>query len=80
MLVGRPIVTTNVTGCKETIKEGKNGVFVKPKDYKDLAEKLEYMIIHKELLEEMGKYSYKYAKERFDINIINQKMIKIMDL
>ena len=38
------------------------------------------MIIHKELLEEMGKYSYKYAKERFDINIINQKMIKIMDL
>ena len=67
-------------GCKETVKEGKNGLLVKPKDVSDLAEKMKYMINNKEKLEEMAKYSHEYAKERFDIKIINDRMLEIMQI
>lgn len=80
LAVGRPVITTNVRGCKETIKVGKNGILVKPRDVKDLVEKMEYMIENKDELEAMGQASYEYAKERFDINIINQKMLELMEL
>lgn len=78
--IGRPIITTNVSGCRETVIDGKNGFLVKARDYNALAEKIEYMIEHRELLQEMGKYSYKYAKERFDVALINKKMLEVMDL
>ena len=80
MAACRPIITTNVSGCKETVKEGVNGYLVKPKDYLDLAEKMEYMIKHKDMLEKMGENSFEYAKKRFEVNLINKKMLEIMDL
>ena len=80
MAVGRPIITTNVSGCKETVKESKNGFLVNPRDYKDLAEKMEYVINHQEILEQMGKNSCNYAKERFEVSLINKRMLEIMDL
>lgn len=33
-----------------------------------------------EKLKQMSEVSFKLAKERFDVNIINKKMIKIMEL
>ena len=80
MAIGRPIITTNVSGCKETVKEGINGYLVEPKNYIDLANKMEFMIENKDLLENMGKHSFEYVKERFDVNLINKKMLEIMDL
>ena len=80
MAVGRPIITTNVSGCKETVKDGENGFLVNPRDYKDLAKKMEYVIKNQEILEQMGKNSYNYAKERFEISLINKKMLEFMDL
>ena len=29
---GRPIITTNVPGCKETVINGRNGYMIKPRD------------------------------------------------
>lgn len=78
LAVGRPIITTDVRGCREVIKDGKNGVLVRPKDVEDLVEKMEYMIENQDKLEAMGQASNEYAKERFDINKINKKMLEIM--
>lgn len=80
LAIGRPIITTNVSGCKEIVEEGKNGYLIQPKEYEQLAEKMEYMINHKDLLEKMGEYSHEYAKRRFEITIINKKMLEIMDI
>ncbi len=80
LAVGRPIITTDVRGCRETVKNGKNGVLVKPQDSYDLSEKMEYMIKKENELEKMAKFSHEYAKERFDVNIINKKMLEIMQI
>lgn len=81
LAVGRPIITTNTRGCKETVIDGKNGFLVNPKDPIDLEKKI-YKIIGLSIKEiiEMSENSYQLAKERFDIHIINKKMIEIMKL
>ena len=39
-----------------------------------------YMIEHREELDKMGQKSYEYCKKRFDIKIINKKMLEIMEI
>lgn len=80
LAMGRPILTTNTVGCRETVKEGKNGFFVPIKDSKTLADKMLYMIEHRNELEKMSEASYVYCKERFDVDIINKRMLEIMGI
>ena len=80
LAMGKPILTTNTIGCKETVIDGENGYFVPIKDSKALAEKMIYMIQHREQLEKMSEKSFEYCKERFDVNIINKKMLEIMNI
>lgn len=80
LAMGRPIITTNTIGCKETIIDGKNGFFVPIKDPEALAEKMIYMIENREKLQEMSNESYEYCKKRFDVDIINKKMLEIMNI
>ena len=37
--MGRPIITTDVPGCREIVEHGKNGFLCKPKDKLDLEKK-----------------------------------------
>ena len=78
--IGRPIITTEVPGCKETVKEGINGFKVPLKDKNALVERMIFMIENKDKLQRMAEESHKYCKERFDVNIINIKMLEILKI
>ena len=78
--MGRPIITTDTVGCRETVEDGVNGYFVPIKDSKALAEKMIYLIEHKEVLQKMSDASYEYCKKRFDVDIINKRMLEIMGI
>ena len=78
--MGRPIITTNTPGCKETVTEGINGWFVKTRNVSDLSDKMEWMIKHKDKLQEMGDASYEKCLEKFTINKINAEMMRIMEI
>lgn len=78
--MGRPIITTDTVGCRETVKDGINGYFVPIKDSKALAEKMIYLIEHREVLQKMSDASYEYCKKRFDVDIINKRMLEIMKI
>ncbi|MBR2641464.1 glycosyltransferase family 4 protein [Candidatus Saccharibacteria bacterium] len=78
MAMGRPILTTNTPGCRETIAEGENGYFVKAKRAKDLADKIIYMIEHRSDLQKMGDKSYQMCLEKFTIEIIDERMLEVM--
>ena len=80
MATGRAIITTNVPGCRETVKEGYNGYMVRSKDVKALADKMIYLAEHKELIKEFGDNSYAYCVERFEVSKINSDMIKYMEI
>jgi len=65
--MAKPIVTTNVPGCKDVVDDGYNGFLCKVKDANDLAGKMEKMfLLEKEKLQVMGNNARTKALEIFD--------------
>lgn len=66
--VGRPIIATDIPGCRETVDEGKNGFLVKVKDSRSLAEgMLRYLNLSDAEKQAFSKHSRKKAEETFDV-------------
>lgn len=62
---GRPVLTTNVAGCRETVDERVNGCLVAPRDAEALAEAMESFLRRPDLIAAMARASRAKA-ERFD--------------
>lgn len=75
--IGRPIITSNSVGCKETVVDGVNGFLIKPKDVDALTQKLDLLISNTELRQKMGRESRKYAEEYFDIEVVKERHLSI---
>lgn len=78
MATGRPIITTDSPGCRETVIDGINGFLVSPKDAAALADKMIYMIKNPNVAEQMAKASRKIAVEKFDIHQINNHILSLI--
>lgn len=75
--MGKPIVTTNVPGCRETVVDGWNGYLCEVKDAADLADKMIKMYLLPEAeLADMGKASRKLAEEKFDERYVIDKYVR----
>lgn len=66
--IGRPVVTTDSVGCRDTVIDGKNGFMVPIKDSDALAAALKKLIDNPELRQTMGKNAREFAVSKFDIN------------
>ncbi len=80
MAVGRPIITTDTPGCRETVRDGKNGYLVRPRDASDLASAMERLIRQPELLIPMGRHSRSIAEERFDVRQVTAAMLAALGI
>lgn len=79
--IGRPIITTDVPGCRETVIHEKNGLLVPARDFKELANAMIRLLKEKEeIIQNMAKQSCLIAKSKFEVNKINDNLIKIMGL
>ena len=63
MSQGTPVITTNIGGQAELIKEGYNGLLVNPMDSDDLAEKILIVLRNEELRREMSRNSLEFARK-----------------
>ena len=73
---GRPIVTTNSIGCKDTVDDGVNGFIVPVKDSKALAKKLKVLIDDKDLRMRMGQASREKAEREFSLEMVVRKHLE----
>lgn len=80
MASGRPIITTNAPGCRETVLNGINGFIVPPRDPDALAAAISRFIEQPELISKMGAASRAYVEEKFDVRNVNRTMLKTMRL
>ena len=80
MAMGRPIITTDAPGCRETVIDGYNGYLVPVKAVEELAAAMELFIVNSELIIEMGKASRQLVEEKFDVDAVNQSMLEAMGL
>ncbi|KRE57716.1 hypothetical protein ASL11_32680 [Paenibacillus sp. Soil750] len=63
---GRPLITTNISGCKETLVDGKTGLMYRAGDVEDLVSKIEiFLHLDNETREEMGKNGREKVKREF---------------
>ena len=73
----KPIITTNVAGCKDVVKDEYNGYLCNVKDASSLSQCIEKMSkLSKLELDTMGKLSNKIAKTKFDKDIVNKIYFK----
>ena len=80
MAMGRPIITTDTQGCRETVEDGKNGFLVPIKNAEAVADKMIWFIEHPESIQTMGEESLRLVNDKFDVNKVNDSMIRIMGL
>ncbi|MGP5313374.1 glycosyltransferase family 4 protein [Psychrobacter faecalis] len=80
MAMGRPIITTDAPGCRETVIDGYNGYLVPVKAVEELAAAMEHFIVNPKLIIEMGKASRQLVEEKFDVDAVNQSMLQAMGL
>lgn len=74
---GRPVITTNVPGCRDAVVNRKTGFLIPVKNSTILAKTIIKLSSNKKLLNQMGKNSLKYAIKNFNINDVVHKHIKI---
>lgn len=68
---GRPIITTDRSGCREVIDDGVNGFIVKQRDSRDLVEKIEkFLNLSWDERRNMGMAGRKKVEKYFDRNIV----------
>lgn len=80
MAMGRPVITTDAPGCRETVEHGRNGFLVPVRDAEALAQAILRFIEEPTLIETMGQESRRLAEERFDVHKINQHMMEVMEI
>ncbi len=80
MAIGRPVITTDVPGCRETVIDGVNGFLIEKWNPEALVEKMIYFIENPDQIEKMGYESNKIAQERFDADKVNKRLLTIMGL
>lgn len=78
---GRPIVTTDVPGCNNIVLDNYNGYLCNPKDITSLYEKLKKMINTEFIIrKKMGINGRKLIEDTFSNDIVNNKILELIDL
>jgi glycosyltransferase involved in cell wall biosynthesis len=80
MAMGRPIITSDAPGCRETVTDGKNGYLVEVKNIRGLVEKMELLIGNPHLCQKLGEKSLEIAREKYDVRIVNRAIMRTMGL
>ncbi|MDX1769650.1 MAG: glycosyltransferase family 4 protein [Arenibacter troitsensis] len=77
--IGMPIITTNTPGCKETVLRNENGILVEPKQLNELILGIRFILENPAAIGPMGNRSRKLAEKRFNVDIINDMILKIIN-
>ncbi|MEO8870259.1 MAG: glycosyltransferase family 4 protein [Granulicella sp.] len=80
MAMGRPIITTDAPGCRETVIDGENGFLVPVKSVDALVAAMVCFIEQPELLAPMGKRSREIAEDKYDVHKVNAVMLQEMGI
>jgi glycosyltransferase involved in cell wall biosynthesis len=76
---GKPVVTTNWKGCRETVEDGQNGLLVAPESTPSLIEALNTLAtLDESSLAAMGKRSREIAEQRFDERVVIERYLNAL--
>ena len=70
---GRPVVTTDIPGCREAIAPDQSGLLVPPRDARALADAIKQLIENADLRRRMGRAGRRFAERHFAIEDVIAK-------
>lgn len=79
LAAGRPIVTTDVPGCREVVQHGRNGLLVPARDAGALAEALATLLADRERRRAMGTEGRRMAEEEFSTERVCAETLAVYD-
>lgn len=78
--MGKPLIASNIPGCREIIEDGYNGYLFEAKSVDSLEKELVGFIkLSRSEKELMGQYSRKKVKDEFDRNIVINEYLKVIN-
>ena len=78
--MGRPLVATDVPGCREVVQHGVNGLLCRSRDAQDLADQMQVILqMPAEQLAQMGQASRQFVEDRFDEQRVIDAYLKVLD-
>lgn len=80
MASGRPVVTTDVPGCRQSIVEGESGLLVPPRDSGALASAMARLAQDSELRQAMGEAAYRRCAGVYAVDRVNDAMMAHLGL
>lgn len=80
MATGRPIITTDAPGCRETVVDSENGFLVPVKSVDALQAAMQRFIDQPALVARMGARSREVAAGKFDVHKVNAALLAGMGL
>jgi len=80
MAMGRPVITTDAPGCRETVRHGVNGYLVPVGAVDELAEAMLQFVNDPQLVQSMGRASRRLVQEKYDVDKVNEVMLRSMGI
>lgn len=80
MAMGLPVITTDWVGCRETVQDGVNGFLVPVRDPAALAQAMMRFVESPDLIATMGREGRRITEERFNVHIINQRIMEVIGI
>ena len=80
MSCGRPVITTDAPGCKETVIDGENGFLVPVRDIDAIYQKMKWFIENPAAAGTMGALGRKMVEEIFDVKKVNAVICEAMSI
>lgn len=76
---GKPIIATDMPGCREIVRDGETGFLVEAKKSKDLAEKILTLLADRDKGVEMGKKGRKFACKQYSLKSTKKRTLALYE-
>jgi glycosyltransferase involved in cell wall biosynthesis len=80
MAMGRAIITTDAPGCRETVRHEVNGLLIERRNADALYRAMVRFVENPQLAERMGKESRKLVESKYDVDRVNDDLLRIAEL
>jgi colanic acid/amylovoran biosynthesis glycosyltransferase len=77
MARGLPVISTYHSGIPELVQDGVSGFLLRERDVDGLTEKLEHLITHPEMRDQVAAEGRKYVEENYNIDKLNDRLVEI---
>jgi glycosyltransferase involved in cell wall biosynthesis len=77
--IGKPIVTFDVEGAKEVVKDGVNGFIVSSKDIDALVDKVGYLLADTKRAKSMGERGRDMISDKWSIRTMQEQTCRLYD-